>query len=127
MWLVCGLLLGCTGGQGSDDAAPSGEQRPAPAPTAATPATDDWVGRWWGPEGTYLDIAGNDGAYKITIMNLDAARTFEGAAAGDHIEFERDGVKESLRATNGDDTGMKWLAGKQDCLTVKRGEGYCRD
>jgi len=46
---------------------------------------------------------------------------------GDHVEFERDGIKESLRPTDGNTTGMKWLAGKADCLTVKTGEGYCRD
>ena len=30
-------------------------------------------------------------------------------------------------ATDGDATGMKWLAGKARCLTVRVGEGYCRD
>ena len=89
--------------------------------------TDDWLGRWNGPEGTYLEIAGANGAYEITVKDLDAARTFEGRGAGDHIEFRRDGVAEQLRATNGDDTGMKWLAGKTSCLTIKRGEGFCRD
>ena len=90
-------------------------------------ATDDWIGRWNGPEGTYLAIAGADGAYEITIKDLDTARTFTGAAVGGHIEFRRDGILETLTATNGDQTGMKWLAGKTTCLTVKPGEGYCRD
>jgi hypothetical protein len=36
-------------------------------------------------------------------------------------------VLETLEARNGDETGMKWLAGKTDCLTVKPGEGYCLD
>jgi len=89
--------------------------------------TDEWLGRWNGPEGTYLEIAGASGVYEITIMDLDAARTFEGMAAGDRIEFRRDGAALSLRATNGDDTGMKWLAGKANCLTIKLGEGFCRD
>jgi hypothetical protein len=94
--------------------------------TAGTP-TDTWAGRWNGPEGTYLTIAGADGVYEITIKDLDAARTFGGSAAGNRIEFRRDGVEESIRATNGDGTGMKWLAGKTNCLTIKLGEGYCRD
>ena len=89
--------------------------------------TDAWLGRWTGPEGTYLELAGANGAYEVTIKDLDAARTFAGATAGDRIEFQRDGVAESIRATNGDATGMKWLAGKTNCLTIKPGEGYCRD
>ena len=94
--------------------------------TADTP-TDAWVGRWNGPEGTYLAIEGANGAYELTIKDLDAARTFSGKAVGDRIEFLRDGVPESIAATTGDETGMKWLAGKTGCLTVKPGEGYCRD
>ena len=39
----------------------------------------------------------------------------------------RDGRAESIAATTGDETGMKWLAGKTNCLTIKVGEGYCRD
>jgi len=98
--------------------------------TASDPpaaATDAWLGRWNGPEGTYLELAGGKGAYEVTIKDLDAARTFTGAATGDRVEFRRDGVTESIRATNGDATGMKWLAGKTRCLTIKPGEGYCRD
>ena len=90
-------------------------------------ATDAWLGRWNGPEGTYLEIARVGGAYEVTIKDLDAARTFIGSAADDRIEFRRDGVTESIEATNGDETGMKWLAGKTNCLTIKLGEGYCRD
>jgi hypothetical protein len=87
----------------------------------------EWAGRWTGPEGTYLDIAGSDGRYTVTIRNLDAARTFEASVAEAGLVFERDGVRESIRATNGDATGMKWLAGKANCLTIRTGEGYCRD
>jgi len=94
---------------------------------AAGPAPDAWVGRWNGPEGTYLVVAGAAGVYEITIKDLDAARTFNGFAAGDRIEFRRDGTAEAIRATTGDETGMKWLAGKTTCLTIKLGEGYCRD
>ena len=94
---------------------------------ATPPGTDAWLGRWIGPEGTYLEIAGKNGAYEVTVKDLDVARTFDGVAAGDRIEFVRDGAKESLRATDGDATGMKWLAGKTNCLTIEVGEGYCRD
>jgi hypothetical protein len=95
--------------------------------TKAAPSTDAWIGRWTGPEGTYVEVTGAAGAYEIIVMNLDGARTFTGAAQGDEIAFERDGAAESLRATDGNETGMKWLAGKTNCLTVKPGEGYCRD
>jgi hypothetical protein len=90
-------------------------------------AADAWLGRWTGPEGTYLEIARTAGAYEVTIKDLDAARTFIGHAADDRIEFRRDGVTERIEATNGEQTGMKWLADKTKCLTVKLGEGYCRD
>jgi len=100
---------------------------PVATPASRAPEADAWIGRWNGPEGTYLAVAGASGIYEITIMDLDSARTFKGSAAGDHIEFERDGTQESLTPTDGNATGMKWLAGKLDCLTVKPGEGYCRD
>ncbi len=88
---------------------------------------DKWLGQWNGPEGTFLALAGSGGQYEVTIRNLDGPRTFAGTASGDRIEFQRDGVKESVRATNGAETGMKWLAEKKNCLTVRAGEGYCRD
>jgi len=96
-------------------------------PSVAEPATDKWLGQWNGPEGTLLRITGGMGKYEITIQNLDGPRNFQGSAVGDQIQFERDGVKESIRATNGAETGMKWLSDKSNCLTVRRGEGYCRD
>jgi hypothetical protein len=109
------VLFGC-----GNRSAESGSVQPPPA-------TDDWVGTWNGPEGTFLRIDGGKGAYDITIQNLDGARSFQGRALGGGIQFERDGIKESIRATDGADTGMKWLADKSNCLTVRQGEGYCRD
>ena len=94
---------------------------------ASTPVADKWLGKWSGPEGTFLQIVRSNGKYEVIIQNLDGPRTFQGQAAGDHVEFERDSVKESLRATNGAETGMKWLSEKSNCLTVRAGEGYCRD
>jgi hypothetical protein len=91
------------------------------------PATDNWLGTWNGPEGTFLRLDGGKGTYEITIQNLDGPRSFQGRALGGRIQFERDGIKEAIRATNGAETGMKWLAHKSNCLTVRPGEGYCRD
>lgn len=95
--------------------------------TTSVPVTDKWIGKWIGPEGTFLKLVSSNGKYEITIQNLDGPRTFPAQAVGNHIEFERDGVKETLRATNGTETGMKWLSEKSDCLTINLGEGYCRD
>lgn len=106
---------------------PAVSPAPAPVPVVPKPATDQWVGQWNGPEGTFLALSGGGGQYEVTIRNLDGPRAFAGTAAGDRIDFERDGVKESVRATNGAETGMKWLAEKKNCLTVRAGEGYCRD
>ena len=89
--------------------------------------TDLWLGQWNGPEGTSLQIAGGKGTYAVTIQDLDGPRSFDGRAVGEVIQFERNGVKESLHATTGSETGMKWLSEKSNCLTVRMGEGYCRD
>ena len=108
----------------------AGCSRRSPTPggvPAAAPAAQQWLGRWTGPEGTWLQVDRTGTGYSVTIKNLDAARTFPAAATAEGITFERDGVRENLRATDGQDTGMKWLAGKTDCLTVNAGEGYCRD
>lgn len=106
---------------------------PPPAPVAASgpvataadmPAA--WLGRWQGPEGTFLDISGTAGAYRVTVQNLDRPRSFDATASAGTLSFTRDGVTETVRAGSGADTGMKWLADKKDCLVVKAGEGYCR-
>lgn len=117
------IVFGCTqrkASSGSNDA-------PAPSVAGSDSATDKWLGQWNGPEGTFLRLEGGQGNYKITIQNLDGPRTFEGHAVGDQVQFERDGVKESIRATSGAETGMKWLSEKSNCLTIRPGEGYCRD
>lgn len=109
----------------------AGCTRQPPAPPALPPETPDparqWTGRWSGPEGTWLEIHATGREYTVTIKDLDAARTFPAAVVAGGLSFERDGVRESIRATDGVATGMKWLAEKSDCLTVKPGEGYCRD
>ena len=92
-----------------------------------TISTDNWIGKWNGPEGTFLKISGGNGKYEITINNLDGPKSYTGINIGREIQFERDGVKELIQATNGTGTGMKWLDDKADCLTIHTGEGYCRD
>jgi hypothetical protein len=123
LMLILALALGCTNkGTGSEVKRDQSIGIPEVAP-----ATDAWVGQWNAPEGTYLQITGGKGVYEITIKNLDQARIFQGSSVNDHIEFQRDGVTESLRSGSGDETGMKWLAGRADCLVIKLGEGFCRD
>ena len=109
------------GGQAGTASAASAAQAGASAPA------DRWLGQWTGPEGTFLRLGGGQGRYEITIQDLDGPRPFTGHAVGDHIEFERQGRTETLRATDGQGTGMKWLSGKRDCLAVRPGEGWCRD
>jgi hypothetical protein len=93
----------------------------------STATTDQWIGTWQGPEGTFLQIAGKNGQYDIVIQNLDGPCSFQGTTINNEIAFERDGIRERIHATSGKDTGMKWLTDKSNCLTVKDGEGYCRD
>ncbi|RYZ65565.1 MAG: hypothetical protein EOP08_06720 [Proteobacteria bacterium] len=89
--------------------------------------TDEWLGAWHGPEGTLLRIDGSNGSYELIITDLDGSRRFNGVATADGIAFRRDGEEQVLRATDGEGTGMKWLADKSDCLATRPGEGYCRD
>lgn len=114
------------GNAGAPASPPPASQTPPPATDAdVVPAA--WMGRWNGPEGTYIDIAGTEGQYRVTIANLDGPREFPAAVTNGVLSFERDGVRETVRATDGAATGMKWLMDKKDCLTVKSGEGYCKD
>jgi hypothetical protein len=90
--------------------------------------TDAWVGKWVGVEGLALDIAKADrpGTYRLRVSLMDGTNDYAGRADGNSIRFTRDGKEETIRATNGAGTGLKWLAEKQDCLVIKPGEGFCR-
>ncbi len=104
---------------------------PAATPTTASAAannpTDKWLGQWTGVEGTYLHLSKIGDNYTVKIANLDGPKTYEGVAAGDRIDFKRDGKTESIRATDGKGTGMKWLEREKNCLVVTFGsEGFCR-
>lgn len=97
---------------------------------AAPTDRDAWVGKWTGVEGTMLTIAKGDGPGRYTLdmqYTLDDKGSFEGTGTDEGIAFRRPDGSQVLRATDGDATGLKYLAGKKDCLTVKTGEGYCRD
>ena len=100
---------------------------PAPPPAAAAPAVPpEWLGRWTGPEGGWLEITEAGGSYTVTVMDLDSARSFPGIVDDQGLSFERNGVRETIRPSDGAGTGMKWLAEKTNCLKIKAGEGYCR-
>jgi hypothetical protein len=91
---------------------------------------DTWIGRWTGVEGTYLVVSkgGAPGKYRLEMQyTLDSKGKYDGTATPSGIAFERPDGKQVLRASSGDATGLKYLAGKKDCLKVKDGEGYCRD
>jgi hypothetical protein len=91
--------------------------------------TDAWIGKWIGVEGLVLDIqpAGEAGKYILSVTLLDGTKSYDGTADGDMIRFTRDGAPQSVRTATGDETGLKWLAGKQNCLMIQQGEGFCRD
>lgn len=113
-------------------AAPQGPVKAdAATQVMASVPTNAWVGRWVGPEGTFLEIANKDGPYsgRYTLLNrysLDSEASFEALADRNSLVFTRNGQKLRLTAGTGDETGLKWLAGKPTCLIVAPGEGYCR-
>ena len=103
---------------------------PVPAAIAAAPVAplaDQWLGQWTGPEGTLLALSKSADGYQINIQSLDGPNSYQGQAADDHITFERNGKTEAIRAASGQETGMKWLADKKNCLVIKPSEGFCRD
>ena len=110
---------------GTEEVMPS-ESEMAGAP-AATPEAA-YVGRWVGVEGTYVNVSARPGGGVVMEMqwDLDNKDDYEGTVTPEGIRFLRGGVEHVARRTNGDATGLKYLAGKRDCLTVKPGEGYCR-
>jgi hypothetical protein len=102
-------------------------QGQAASTTVVTPETP-YVGRWTGVEGLYLDVSARPGGGVAMEMqwDLDNKGDYEGTVTPEGIRFLRGGVEHLARRTDGDATGLKYLAGKQDCLTLKPGEGYCR-
>lgn len=118
------LLGGCQGQKPAEDNKPGAA--PGRKVTATNTALDQWLGQWNGPEGTFLVLSKDGDKYSVKINSLDGPATYEGIVVRDHIQFQRDGKKESIRAGSGKDTGMKWLLDEKNCLVIKMSEGFCR-
>jgi hypothetical protein len=120
----------------ADNIAAATAETPTPAPTSApsaeatTETARTYSGRWIGVEGMYLDVTPT-GATTATLkmrwgLDADMEGRFPASVTRDGLRFTRDGETLLLRPSDGDATGLKWLAGKKDCLTVATDEGYCR-
>lgn len=110
------------------------ETVPPEGPEAADPAAAphrfaSWAGKWTGVEGMYATITpAEPGKYKLEMQSdLDTKGSYDGKDSEHGIKFKRGAEELSLRRGSGDETGLKYLAGKKECLIVKQGEGYCRD
>lgn len=125
---LCSALAACNP-SAQQDASAELAQPAVPTTAEALPDHADWAGRWIGVEGMFLEIVPvGDGTYSLTMQSdLDTLRTYEGRDTADGIAFERGGKELLLKSASGDETGLKYLAGKDDCLVVAKGEGYCRD
>jgi hypothetical protein len=126
------LSTGCqTKGKLKPGASETSDISNAPSPTMQAGQGVDipqrWLGKWDGPEGTFLEVTKSADKYQITIRDLDGPRTFDASPAGDRLQFTRDGQVETIHEGSGQDAGMKWLLDKKNCLVVKKGEGFCRD
>jgi len=114
--------------------APTRTPTPTPTPTPGANATPlasatRYLGRWTGVEGMYLvvrDPAQGDVRLEMQY-DLDNRIETTGTVTPEGIRFQRGDATLLLRPTDGDATGLKWLAGRKNCLTVQEGEGYCRD
>lgn len=125
---ACLLLAACSPAPNAENMTTAAMSTPTPTPSPSPVA--DYAGRWTGVEGMFLDVTagGQPGAYRLTMQyDLDHRATVDARLDGKALAFTRDGEPLTLRPTDGAATGLKYLAGKQDCLTVKEGEGYCRD
>lgn len=139
------FILGACGGGTDTPKAPNTtttpvtNASPAISPEVANPgeaAVQKLIGKWDGPEGTYLSVSekmGGDGKqqlprkFEVEIKDLDKAEKFEGTAKNGTIEFTRKGKVETLKAATGPETGMKWLEKETNCVVVtKPGEGFCK-
>jgi hypothetical protein len=106
------------------------ESAAPPVETAkmAPPATDAWLGKWIGVEGNTLqiEVGAAPGEYAITEGTLDGVLHYTGQAQGDLIATTNGGKSETIRSGAGADTGLKYLADKQNCLVIESGRGFCR-
>ena len=142
---LAAFVLGACGGAGETPKAPNATSTPAatssPAlsPEVANPgeaAVQKLLGKWDGPEGTYLSVTEKMGAdgkqqlprkFEVEIKDLDKAEKFEGTAKNGVIEFTRKGKAETVKAATGAETGMKYLEKETNCVVVTKGsEGFCK-
>lgn len=135
LFAAAGLLGACSSSpplandaQAVDANAAVAVTTPAENSAAAGKSDADYLGRWIGVEGTYLNVAAKPGGGVTLDMqwDLDHRGRFDGTVTERGIRFVRDDTTEVAVPSDGDATGLKYLAGKTDCLTVKPGEGYCR-
>lgn len=107
---------------------PSPASSPAGSPATNASRVDSLVGRWTGPEGASLNITKKGDKYSIDITGRNGAKTFEGTAKGDTIEFTRDGKTQTIKAGTGADTGVKGLEKESNCVIINKGsEGFCKN
>lgn len=117
--------------QGSNAAGTITSSSNGASDTAAPTNRDGWIGRWIGVEGLNLTVSKGKSAghYSLKMQygtDEDMSGTFDGVGTAEGIAFMRPDGDQVLRASTGDETGLKYLSGKTDCLKVKDGEGYCR-
>jgi len=109
------------------------------SPEVANPseaAVQKLLGRWDGPEGTFISVTEKNGAdgkqqyprkFTVEIKDLDKPETFEGTAKAGVIEFTRKGKTETVKAATGTETGMKGFEKETTCVVVTKGsEGFCK-
>lgn len=129
---IAALTAACAPAAQNDAGADDNAVAVAPATTAVADAPmsyAEWAGKWVGVEGMFVEITPTEGGgYSLAMQSdLDTRGTYVGSDAPGGIAFERGGQQLLLKAATGDQTGLKYLAGKSDCLMVAEGEGYCRD
>jgi hypothetical protein len=117
---------------GTPAATPAVVSSPASSPAASPAAVDNkkadsLVGKWTGPEGTYIDVTKNGDKFKVELKNLDGSKTYDGTAKDGVIEFVRNGKTETVKTATGVETGMKGFEKETNCVVVTKGsEGFCR-
>jgi hypothetical protein len=133
------LLSGCEKAEAPAPTDTTTTEVPVETVPSETPAEEDpataphrfasWAGKWTGVEGMYVTITtAEPGKYKLEMQSdLDTKGSYDGNDSEHGIKFKRGAEDLSLHRGSGDETGLKYLAGKKECLIVKDGEGYCRD
>lgn len=127
--VLAGLAAACAPPAQSDAEAHEDAVAAPTAPAAAPVTHTDWAGKWIGVEGMFVEITPTaNGGFSLTMQSdLETLGTYVGTDTQGGIAFERGGQQLLLKPATGDETGLKYLAGKSNCLMVAEGEGYCRD